>query len=204
MMQVISRLKPTDWQWATSIEELKKAALAFLISVTLFWALAWGLKHFLAFDPMPVRCMPWKFYVVNPFAKADHLEHLDLVVFDARTTMWVPGKLREEQPYLGKKIIKMVAALPGDRVRITASEVYINGQPFSAMVEKRYGFSPPLKGLNPSTVKKLGRSVESFERSFVVSADHLFVLGTESRSFDGRYWGQLPAYQVEGKAYAIW
>ncbi|RME61056.1 S26 family signal peptidase, partial [Candidatus Parcubacteria bacterium] len=61
-----------------------------------------------------------------------------------------------------------------------------------------------LKGLNPATAEKLGKSVESFERSFVVSDGHLFVLGTQSRSFDGRYWGELPANQVEGKAYAIW
>lgn len=95
-------------------------------------------------------------------------------------------------PFLedGRSVAKIVAAVPGDKVVVSADGIAINGQPWGP--------------LNETVLKKSGRSVESVSRSYVVPEGELLMLGTLPRSYDGRYWGTIKTNQVIGKAWRLW
>jgi conjugal transfer pilin signal peptidase TrbI len=53
-------------------------------------------------------------------------------------------------------------------------------------------------------IEKLGKQPGSFDRKEIVPAGQLLLLGTEPRSFDGRYWGFVPENEIVAKATPIW
>lgn len=88
----------------------------------------------------------------------------------------------------GKLLGKMIVAVPGDRVAITHDQLYVNG----------------IKLLRPlDLLSQLFKDPGDYDRQFVVPPDHLFVIGTESRSYDSRYWGPVPTSEVVGHLYPL-
>lgn len=85
-------------------------------------------------------------------------------------------------------VLKEVAGVPGDRVRISEGIVYINGRQVAAGLE-----NAPM----------YGRSAESFEVDETISPGRYFVIGTVQYSNDSRYWGYLPHDRIEGFAYRV-
>lgn len=90
----------------------------------------------------------------------------------------------------GQVVVKLVAAVPGDRVRVDASGIYIN--------DVKWG------ELNPITMERTGWTVQRVTREFVVGEGELLMLGDQPRSYDGRYWGPIRINQLEGKAWRLW
>jgi signal peptidase I len=106
------------------------------------------------------------------------IEHGDTVVF------WFPYDK-------SKSYIKRVIGLPGDRVRVDAGQVYVNGQ---ALVE--------------DYVPEENRDAGSWRggEDQIVPKGCYFVLGDHrNSSSDSRSWGYVPRENIYGKAvFAYW
>lgn len=90
----------------------------------------------------------------------------------------------------GVLIVKKAAALPGDRVRVDGSGIYING-----------AFWGPL---NPVTMREAKLTVGQITKEYVVQKDEVVMLGTLPRSFDARYTGPIKYEQILGGAQRLW
>jgi signal peptidase I len=95
-----------------------------------------------------------------------------------------------------KSYIKRVIALPGDRVRIEAGQVYVNDQALlEEYVPDEYKDSVSWPGTAP------GQSVADE----VVRDGNYFVLGDHrSSSSDSRSWGYVPRENIYGKAVFVY
>jgi signal peptidase I len=106
-----------------------------------------------------------------------NIERGDTVVF------WYP-----QDP--SKSYIKRVIGLPGDRVRVEAGQVYVNGE---ALVENYV----PQENRDESTWR------DGHEQ--VVPAGRYFVLGDHrNQSSDSRMWGYVPRENIYGKAVFVY
>ena len=102
-----------------------------------------------------------------------------------------------EYPYDPEKLyIKRVIGVPGDRIRIVAGQVYVNGR---ALTEDyvpqwcRDSVSWPPAALGETPVER------------EVPSEHYFVLGDHrSSSSDSRSWGWVPRANIHGKAVFIY
>ena len=110
------------------------------------------------------------------------IERGDTVVF------WYPDDVT-------KSYIKRVIALPGDRVRIEAGQVYVNDR---ALVED---YVPPDYKDSVSWPHSGGQSIHDQ----VVPPKNYFVLGDHrSSSSDSRSWGFVPRENIYGKAVFVY
>jgi signal peptidase I len=86
--------------------------------------------------------------------------------------------------------IKRVIGLPGDRIEIRDSQVWVNGE-----------------RLDEPYVGPLYRGPEFSHRSFrptTVAPDHYFVMGDHrNASQDSRVWGQVPRELIKGRAFMV-
>lgn len=98
-------------------------------------------------------------------------------------------KSEEIEPGLkkGQLVVKIVAAVYGDIVRVKNNRLWINGVDYGEL------------RLN----KTLRKNEGDYDRSIEIKKDELFMLGTLPGSFDSRYWGPINKSQVVAKGYAI-
>lgn len=83
-----------------------------------------------------------------------------------------------------QEYIKRIIGLPGDRVRVTNGQVFINDQ---AIYEPYIAAAP------------------AYESEWVVPPDSLFVLGdNRNNSSDSHNWGAVPMENVIGKAVVVY
>ena len=80
------------------------------------------------------------------------------------------------------RFIKRIAALAGDEICATASDISINGQ---FVAERR-------------TVDGEGRALPRWQGCRTLRIDEFFLLGDTTDSFDARYWGPVRRSQIEG------
>lgn len=90
----------------------------------------------------------------------------------------------------GRLVVKIAAAVEGDKVKVDESGIYINGQFWG--------------GLNQTTMENVGITAASVAREYTVPAGHVLMLGNLPRSYDGRYIGPVPTYLLEGPAWMLW
>jgi len=100
-----------------------------------------------------------------------------------------PEKMKE--PFAGHLIIKKVAAVAGDTVKVKDGILFINGEKAGEL------------DVADKAAKRLGVSEDSFNMEQVIPEGLIFVRGTKPRSFDSRYWGLLPIQNVVGSAYPV-
>lgn len=85
----------------------------------------------------------------------------------------------------GDRIVKKVAAVQGDTVRVHGTELYINGQHVN-----RLWLAKSIPGKAPG----------DFDREITLQEGELFLMGTTQESFDSRYWGAIKREAIIGSA----
>jgi conjugative transfer signal peptidase TraF len=88
--------------------------------------------------------------------------------------------------------VKPVAATAGDLVAISAAGVTVNGQ--------------PVRGTAQLIQDSAGRPLRPFPAgAYQVKPGDVWLLsGHDPRSFDSRYFGPVPAVNVQGVARPVW
>jgi len=91
-----------------------------------------------------------------------------------------------ETPYL----LKSIAGIPGDKIKITTYGVFING--YLAPNSIALNFFENI-ALNPLPFGE-----------FILGQDEYFMLGRTPHSYDSRYFGKVKKTQIIYKAYFLW
>lgn len=161
-----------------------KARMAFLRTSLIWIAIAWvvlsiavpilGRHYRIGLDLEPIRCMPWRAYVMK-FEHKTEFSRGEYVAFIGQESQM---GLR----FAGKTIGKEVVGVPGDRLLVRNDFAWINGQPIGALT------------LNA----KLHKGPGAFDRDETIPAGKILVVGTTPQSYDGRYWGFLDQKYVVG------
>jgi signal peptidase I len=116
-------------------------------------------------------------------------------------------------PDIDHTYVKRIVGIPGDRIRIVARQLYLNGRPVaepykrhidSAVEPYRDRFpGPPAGPVDARAVKMLRDHVVDGE--LVVPEGRYFALGdNRDNSLDSRYWGFVPRENIVGKPVLIW
>jgi conjugal transfer pilin signal peptidase TrbI len=128
-------------------------------------------------------CLPSLVYIIDYRPNRYHLERWSYPVFSfPRTEQWDQHRWG---PPPGVKAIKLAAAIPGDRVKIEGTELYIN---FVHRDRLWLAKSIPNK------------DVGDFDAEYIIPEGMFFAYGTEKGSFDSRYFGPLPTAAIVGYA----
>lgn len=136
---------------------------------------SWFLKHYCIGIPSQEQsCLPWTFFLVVKDPQV-LLHRGDLVVFKAQ---------RVGHGFDGMKMVKFVAGIPGDSIKVRNGRLYVSNVYWDDL-----SLCDALK--QPRTV---------YDRVEVVPDQKFFVLGTAKRSYDSRYWGYVDAKQIMGYA----
>ena len=139
-----------------------------------------GQRYRLALDVQKYySCLPFDAYLVDTRARGP-FERGALVQFVAP-----PAAERFTGEF---EVVKLIAAVSGDRWRIVADELYVN--------DALWGRLPLLS--------RLGLAPGALDGAGIVPEDTVFVLGTTPTSYDSRYWGPLPLENVRGSAHVVW
>ena len=145
-------------------------------------AMAWQVRPLLQerwalmYEKKQAGCLPWQLYWFDKKQPKPLLRRGDLILFPARGM----------EPVItnGRPIGKTVAGLPGDEVRIVQGQVYINGR---LLADVSYGAT------------KLDKPIDYWDKTYRLGKDEIFVFGSETYSWDSRYWGPYPAALVRGR-----
>lgn len=160
-----------------------------LIGVTALAALGVGYPGFV---PMPTKLIwnasasaPIGLYTIAP---AGHLEVPDLVA------VMPPAPLAHfmvARRYVGSGVplLKRVLGLPGQHVCRTGRAITVDGVEMGEALER----------------DRMGRPMPVWQGCRTVARGELFLMNSGVRdSFDGRYFGSLPAAVVIGRAIPLW
>lgn len=135
----------------------------------------------ISIDPQTVKCLPYLIYVQTKRIP-DQVVRGEIYSYRSKGL--------EPQLKDGSIMVKIAAGVPGDRVRIDATGVYVNDEFFGP--------------LNEYVIKKMKLDRNALFKDFVVPEGKYFMLGTLPRSYDSRYWGLADATQMQGSAFPIW
>jgi conjugal transfer pilin signal peptidase TrbI len=130
----------------------------------------------LVIDAQLRQCLPGHRVFVVDRARHD-VRRGDILVFitDAQTPL---------EP-AGAWLAKMVVGLPGDRVRVTADTVEVNGV---------------VVGRGLLLADKVGVPPDALTRELVVPPGHVWAMGATVDSYDSRYYGPVPLWKMRGTA----
>ena len=90
----------------------------------------------------------------------------------------------------GEKLMKIVAATGGDKVRVDLDGVWVN--------EKTY-YPVPLHGI----AGRLKIPESEVMKTITVPAGHLYLIGNTDRSYDSGFWGTIDEKNVIGRAITV-
>lgn len=140
-------------------------------------------------DLQEFKCLPFSLYLfTSGRVGAGEGAGRNIVLEYGRYVSFVPHDNMMGRPDLdGKRIVKVVAGLPGDVLEVTNDVAYINGQ--------RWG--------DLSLLGSLSASPGAFDRKEVVPDGSVLLLGTTPYSYDGRYYGFVAQSEIKAEAYPI-
>lgn len=166
-MSLIRQKEP----WAMFL--MKVLILVVAIAVLFVWIES---RFRIGIDSQVIRCFPdHKFFLVD-------LKHTE-----AERDSIIAYRSQGLAPFFddGTLMGKVIKGLPGDRLQINESGVFING------VQHADGF--PL-------LSRLQVPKESLYRDEVIPDGKYFLMAPAPESYDGRYWGYISADQIVGRA----
>jgi conjugative transfer signal peptidase TraF len=143
------------------------------------------------FDPPPVliwnasASVPVGMFTLHPVG---HLEMADLVAVAPPEAL---ATFLAKRGYLprGVPILKRVLGLPGQQVCRIARTITVDGIEMGTALEH----------------DSAGRDLPAWHGCRTVAADEIFLMNWQSAdSFDGRYFGPLPAEMIIGRALRLW
>jgi conjugal transfer pilin signal peptidase TrbI len=136
----------------------------------------------LSYDPHAVNCLPELHLALLVHKQPSEVERGDYLFWRASSVSALS--------YVNEDfVLKRVAGLPGDKLRIRDHQVFINDKLVA-------------EGLEDAVLYK--RAAVDFERNEVIPPGRYFVIGTARLSNDSRYWGYLPHGSIVGKGYRIY
>ena len=109
----------------------------------------------------------------------------DYLVFRHRYLSQVQQGLRTDHD----QMIKKVGCLPGEELTLgAANHFFCNGRPLGQALE----------------ADSKGRPLPIFSFNGQVPADKLFMVGTQSRSYDSKYYGFIDVHEISHQALPLW
>jgi conjugal transfer pilin signal peptidase TrbI len=148
--------------------------------------LDWFAEHYrIVYDSIKgANCLPYSVFLVDLRDRAtDRGEYVAFVS-------------KQMEPFYanGTIAVKLVAGVPGDRVTVNETGVSINGRHLGTLLHLKDG----------ERLWRMGRRVADVERDERIPDGHLWMMGTNPRSYDSRYWGYIENEQVIGRAIPLW
>jgi conjugal transfer pilin signal peptidase TrbI len=137
-------------------------------------------RYALGIDRQRSRCLPWTLYLLR--RDAAEPRRGDYYAFHA---LGLAPHLRD-----GTTLVKQVAGVPGDRVRVERGGVRVNGAWRG--------------GLDPHLLAALNARPSDLACDRVLAPGEYFLLGSAVDSYDSRYWGTVRADQLIGRATPLW
>ncbi|MEM8759037.1 MAG: signal peptidase I [Pseudomonadota bacterium] len=133
-------------------------------------------RYRLAYDGQATRCLEGWLFLID--LREREIARGSFVAFRP------PAAVAE---HYGRPVafLKRVAGLPGDRVTVGPDRIAVNGREVG-------------EGL--ALAARLEVDAQDLVRSFIVPEDTVFLMGDTADSYDGRYWGPLPASEIIGEA----
>jgi conjugal transfer pilin signal peptidase TrbI len=160
--------------WLSLAIGLASAAALYLGYGRSFVSLAW--------DPHEVNCLPELHLALLVHHRPARVERGDYVFWKA-SAVTALSYVKEDF------VLKRVAGVPGDVLRIRGDQVSINGRLVA-------------EGLEDAVLYR--RRPADFQREEVIPPGRYFVIGTARMSNDSRYWGYLPHEAIVGTGYRIY
>lgn len=145
------------------------------VAITLSpWRLGVDMQRLLGYP----SCLPSLVYLIE--YKVPHPPRIgDYAVFQFPETGYSVG------PRHGQKTIKLVMAVPGDRVQVKGTDLYVRWAHLDRLWLAK---SIP------------GKDVGDFDAEYIVPEGHFFAYGTEKESLDSRYFGPVDQRLIVGYA----
>lgn len=147
-------------------------------------------QHYqIGLDLQEHKCLPYTLYFFSmgrvdknaPENDRVSLNYGDMVSFVASDNIMGRADLD------GKRIVKLVAGLPGDLFEVRDDSIYINGDRWGGLTLR----------------ETLGHPKGHFDHSQVIPPGKVLLLGTTDYSYDGRYYGLLDQSLINAQAYPI-
>lgn len=144
---------------------------------------AWASSRFqVGYDSQQIHSMKWTVFLIDQGqGGTTALRPNDLVAFETRNIPGFPD---------GVRFVKQVRAAAGDRVQVVMDRVLIN-----ALEVGR---------LDVTMVAQLGVDPRRFALDRTLALGEYFVMGTEPKSYDSRYYGVISSADVIGPAWGLW
>ena len=133
----------------------------------------------LGFDMQASRCLPWVVYWIKK-ESPEAVKRGELYQY----------RFDSDELLAGNSLVKYAAAIPGDRVRLDGTGVWINE-----------GYWGPM---HPVQVERLLGMDKSPFATFVVPKGKVLMLGTLPQTYDGRYAGLVDLNAINGTATPLW
>jgi conjugal transfer pilin signal peptidase TrbI len=167
------RLDPERSRFAKRV--LRWLPLSLLLIHLLVSAISANYK--IGLDLYAMKCLPWRVFLIT-------LRQDGKTEFRSGDFVAFYGDRRIGHGFEGVLMVKQVAGVAGDHLVIRDDIPWLNGRRLRSL----------------DLVKRLGKQDGGFDRDETVPPGHLWVIGTEPRSYDGRYWGFLREQDVIGTA----
>lgn len=149
-------------------------AVCGVLSATVYFpVMSWSQTHKITVEPMVEGCLPWRSYILD--TENITVNRWDLVAF--------PSKGMQPVADDGLPVGKLVAGVAGDEVLITGGRLYINGE---YMGDTSYG------------AERFSKPATEWDTRYIIPQGRIFVIGSEKRSWDSRYWGLVDTASVSG------
>lgn len=167
---------PVRQRWSARFVKNLFAVLAIVMIVAVSYVQA---TFTLGFDLQAARCLPWTVYWVKK-----------VVPKEVRRGELYQYRFRGDQKLADRNLVKFAAGVPGDRIKLDVSGVWINGAYWGPM--------------HPVQVERLVSAGKSPFASFVIPKGKVLMLGTLPQTYDSRYVGLVDLTALNGTATPLW